>query len=218
VHPRFGILIQLVPAQKSKIDELYTESLSRIPDGAAKGDGVTLGEQVAALIQADRAGDATNAPDTYRPITAPGVWIPTQPPLFPQYAQAKPWGMQSADKFRPGPPPQLTSALYARDYNETKELGGTKSAKRTQQQTDAVRFWTQSNFGPSWSEAARQLSMWKGLSLAENARLFALFNMSIANTFITDWDAKFHYNFWRPITAIRNGDRDNNDATERDAG
>jgi len=91
VHPRFGILIQLVPAQKSKIDELYTESLSRIPDGTAKGDGVTLGEQVAALIQADRAGDATNAPDTYRPITAPGVWIPTQPPLFPQYAQAKPW-------------------------------------------------------------------------------------------------------------------------------
>ena len=212
------ILIQLAPAQKSKIDELYTESLSRIPDGPAKGDGVTLGEQVAALIQADRAGDATNAPDTYRPITTPGVWVPTQPPLFPQYAQAKPWGMQTADQFRPGPPPQLTSALYARDYNETKELGGTKSTKRTQQQTDAVRFWTQANFGPSWNEAARQLSTWKKLSLAENARLFALLNMSIANTFITDWDAKFHYNFWRPVTAIRNGDMDNNDATERDAG
>ena len=212
------ILIQLAPAQKSKIDELYTESLSRIPDGATKADGVTLGEQVAALIHADRAGDATNVPDTYRPITTPGVWVPTQPPLFPQYAQAKPWGMQNADQFRPGPPPQLTSALYARDYNETKDLGGVKSTKRTPQQTDAVRFWTQSNFGPSWNEAARQLSVGKKLSLAENARLFALLNMSIANTFITDWDAKFHYNFWRPITAIRNGDRDNNDATERDAG
>jgi hypothetical protein len=212
------VLIQLVPAQKAKVDEAYAESLSRITDGPAKTDGIVLGEQVAALIQSDRATDATSAPDTYRPLTSPGVWVPTQPPLFPQYAQAKPWGMKSADQFRPPPPPPLTSAVYARDYNETKELGGSKSAKRTQPQTDAVRFWTQSNFGPSWNEAARQLSAGKGLSLAENARLFALLNMGIANTFITDWDAKFHYNFWRPVTAIRNGDMDGNDATERDAG
>jgi len=212
------VLIPLLPAQKAKIDEAYAESLSRIADGPAKTDGIVLGEQVAALIQSDRATDATSAPDTYRPLTSPGVWVPTQPPLFPQYAQAKPWGMKSADQFRPGPPPPLTSPVYARDYNETKELGGSKSAKRTQPQTDAVRFWTQSNFGPSWNEAARQLSAGKGLSLAENARLFALLNMGIANTFITDWDAKFHYNFWRPVTAIRNGDMDGNDATERDAG
>jgi hypothetical protein len=211
------ILIQLVPAQKAKIDEAYAESLSRIQDGPAKKDGITLGEQVAALVQADRSTDATNVPDTYRPITSPGVWVPTQPPLFPQYAQAKPWSMKSADQFRPGPPPSLTSALYARDYNETKEFGGSKSAKRTQQQTDAVRFWTQSNFGPSWNDAARQLSAAKRLSLADNARLFALLTMGIADSFILDWDAKFHYNFWRPVTAIRNGDRDGNDATERDA-
>jgi hypothetical protein len=212
------ILIQVAPAQKSRIDEMYADSLSKIPDGAAKTDGITLGEQVAALIQADRATDLTNSPDTYRPITAPGVWVPTQPPLFPQYAQAKPWGMKSADQFRPAPPPQLTSAVYARDYNETKDLGGTKSTKRTQPQTDAVRFWSQLNFGPSWNEAARQLAARHGLNLAENARVFALLNMGIANTFITDWDAKFHYNFWRPVTAIRNGDIDGNDATERDAG
>lgn len=212
------ILIQVAPAQKSRIDEMYADSLSRIADGAAKTDGIALGEQVAALIQSDRATDLTNAPDTYRPITAPGVWVPTQPPLFPQYAQAKPWGMKTADQFRPGPPPQLTSAVYARDYNETKELGGTKSTKRSPQQTNAVRFWTQLNFGPSWNEAARQLSARKGLNVAENARVFALLNMGIANTFITDWDAKFHYNFWRPVTAIRNGDMDGNDATERDAG
>jgi hypothetical protein len=212
------VLIQLVPAQKSKIDEAYTDSLSKIADGAAKTDGIALGEQVAALVQSDRATDLTNVPETYRPLTTPGVWVPTQPPLFSQYAQAKPWGMKSADQFRPGPPPPLSSALYARDYNETKELGGTKSTKRTQAQTDAVRFWSQLNFGPSWNEAARQLSARKGLSLADNARVFALLNMGIANTFITDWDAKFHYNFWRPVTAIRNGDQDGNDATERDAG
>ena len=212
------ILIQLAPAQKSKIDEAYAQSLNAIPDGSAKSEGITLGEQVAALVQADRATDATNEPDTYRPITSPGVWVPTQPPLFPHYARAKPWGIKSADQFRPGPPPQLTSAVYARDYNETKELGGSKSIKRTQQQTDAVRFWTQTNFGPSWHEAARQLSAAKRLSLTENARLFALLSMGIADSFITDWDAKFYYNFWRPITAIRNGDMDGNDATERDAG
>ena len=190
------ILLQLVPAQRTRIDEAYADSLSRIPDGSPKNDGITLGEQVAAVIQSDRATDATNAPDIYRPLTTPGVWVPTQPPLFPQYAQAKPWGMKSANQFRPGPPPALTTAVYARDFNETKELGGTKSSKRTQQQTDAVRFWTQSNFGSSWNDAARQLSAAKKLSLAENGRLFALLTMGIANTFITDWD----------------------DATERDAG
>ena len=135
-----------------------------------------------------------------------------------QYAQAKPWVLRSADQFRPGPPPQLTSAIYARDYNETKNLGGAKSAARTQQQSDAVKFWTQENIAPAWQEAARQISAAKGLGLAENARLFALLNMGMANTFINDWDAKFTYNFWRPITAIRNGDNDGNDATERDAG
>jgi hypothetical protein len=211
------ILLQLVPAQRTKIDEAYTDSLNRIPDGSAKNEGITLGEQVATIIHSDRAADATNAPDTYRPITTPGIWVPTQPPLFPQYAQAKPWGMKSADQFRPGPPPSLASDDYARDYNETRELGGTKSSKRTQEQTDAVRFWTQSNFGPAWNDAARQLSAGKKLSLAENGRLFALLTMGIANSFITDWDAKFHYNFWRPVTAIRNGDKDGNDATERDA-
>jgi hypothetical protein len=212
------VLIQLAPAQKSKTDEAYAQSLSAIPDGPGKSDGIALGEQVAALILADRATDATNEPDTYRPITSPGVWVPTQPPLFPQYAHAKPWGLKSADQFRPGPPPQLTSAIYARDYNEIKELGGSKSTKRTQQQTDAVKFWTQFNFGPSWHEAARQLSPRKELSLADNARLFALLSMGIADSFITDWDAKFYYNAWRPVTAIRNGDNDGNDATERDAG
>jgi hypothetical protein len=137
--------------------------------------------------------------------------------LFAQYARAKPWALTGADQFRPGPPPPLSSALYARDYNETKSLGGAKSTTRTAAQTEAVKFWTQANLGPGWQTAARQLSAAKGVGLADNARLFALLNMGVANTFITDWDAKFAYNFWRPVTAIRNGDMDGNDATERDA-
>ena len=212
------ILLQLYPNQKAMIEDAYAASIKVIPDGAAKSAGVVLGEQIAALVQADRAADGTNAPDTYRPITTPGVWIPTTPPIFAQYARAKPWVLQSAEQFRPGPPPQLSSAVYARDYNETKNLGGARSTARTQQQTDAVKFWTQSNIAPAWQEAARQIAAAKGLGLAENARLFALLNMGMANTFINDWDAKFTYNYWRPVTAIRNGDLDGNDATERDPG
>ena len=212
------ILLQLYPKQKAMIEEAFAASTKDIAEGAAKTAGVALGQQIADLVQADRAADGTTAPDTYRPIATPGVWIPTTPPIFAQYAQAKPWVLKGADQFRPGPPPQLTSAVYARDYNETKNLGGTKSTARTQEQTDAVKFWTQLNIVPAWQEATRQISAAKGLSLAENARLFALLNMGNANTFINDWDAKFTYNFWRPITAIRNGDIDGNDATERDPG
>jgi hypothetical protein len=212
------ILMRQYPGQKARIDEAFATTLASVPDGPARAAGIALGEKVAATVFADRQNDATNVPDTYRPMTQPGVWVPTTPPLFPQYATAKTWGMQSASQFRPGPPPELSSALYARDYNETKDLGGMKSSKRTDAQSDAVRFWTQANLGPAWFQAATQVSARRGLPLAENARLFALMSMALANCFIVDWDAKFQYNFWRPVTAIRNGDQDGNDATERDAG
>jgi hypothetical protein len=97
-------------------------------------------------------------------------------------------------------------------------MGGLKSTKRTDAQSDAVRFWTQANLAPSWFQAATQASARHGLSVAESARVFALMSMALANCYVVDWDAKFQYNFWRPITAIRNGDQDGNDATERDAG
>jgi hypothetical protein len=213
-----GVLLQQVPGQKASIERAFEVSTKPIADGPAKKEGITLGEKCAAAVLADRASDGTNAPDTYRPVTQPGVWIPTTPPLFAQYARAKPWVMTSTDQVRPPPPPDLKSERYARAYTETKDLGAAKSAKRTPEQTQAVKFWTQTNFGPAWEDAARQLSDAKKLSLAENARLFALLNMGIANTFIADWDAKFTYNFWRPITAIRNADLDGNDATERDPG
>ena len=212
------ILLQLFPNQRAIINEAYAVSLKAIPEGTARSQGVALGEQVATAVQADRSGDGTQVPDIYRPVTSPGVWVPTTRPSFAEYAQAKPWALTSADQFRPGPPPQLSSMIYARDYNETKNLGGAKSTARTTAQSDAGKFWTQANLGPAWQAAARQLSAAKGLSLVENARLFALLNMGTANTFIADWDAKFTYNSWRPVTAIRNGDMDGNDATERNPG
>ena len=211
------ILNQLYPKQKAKIDAAHAAALKGIPEGTALTQGIALGEQVAAAIQADRANDGTNAPDTYRPFTTAGIYVTTVPAVFPQYAQAKPWVIAKADHFRPGPPPQLSSAEWVRDYNEVKTLGGRKSTARTFDQTHAVAFWRNANFGPSWQTTARRLAISNELGLAECARLFALLNMGLANNYIVNWDAKYTYNFWRPVTAIRNGDIDGNDATERDA-
>jgi hypothetical protein len=211
-------LLALFPAQRAKIDAAYAASTSAVPDGPSKDGGAALGEEAAAAVLADRAKDDSAVPDNYRPITAPGTWVPTTPPLTAQYARAKPWGFERADRFRPGPPPTLMSDLYARDYNETRTLGGMRSTQRTAAQTDAVKFWSQANLPLSWHQAARQLAVSRHLDLADSARAFALLSLGTANTFIVDWDAKFHYNFWRPVTAIRNGDQDDNPATERDAG
>ena len=212
------ILTQIYPDQKAKIEEAYATSLKAIPEGAAKSNGIKLGMEVAEAVQADRAKDGTNTPETYRPHAAPGAYVPTTAPASAQYASAKPWVIKSADQFRPGPPPALSSAEWARDYNEVKSLGGTKSTARTPEQTEAVTFWGNVNFGGAWQAAARELSIKKEIPLDECARLFALLNMGLANAYIVNWDAKYTYNFWRPVTAIRNGDQDGNDATERDAG
>ena len=211
-------LSQLFPKQIATIEEAYAGSIKAIPDGPAKTQGIALGEQVADAVLAERASDGTNVPDTYRPITSPGIWVPTAPPITEQFSRARPWVLKSASQFRPGPPPQLTSALYASDYNETKNLGAAKSKARSAEQTAAVAFWRTPVLSPAWLAAARQFATAKNLSLADSARLFALLTMAGANSFIADWDAKFTYNFWRPITAIRNGDMDGNDATEREAG
>jgi hypothetical protein len=211
------ILTQIYPEQKAKTEETYAASLKAIADGTAKTEGIKLGMEVAAAVQTDRANDGTNVPDTYRPHTAPGAYVPTTPALWEQYARAKPWVLKSADQFRPGPPPALSSAEWAREYNEVKSLGGTKSTARTAEQSEAVKFWGNVNFGPAWQAAARELATKNEMSLADCARLFALLNMGLANAYILNWDAKYTYNFWRPVTAIRNGDQDGNDATERDA-
>src|SRR5215475_8744293 len=148
------ILTQVYPEQKAKIEEAYATSLKPIPDGPAKTEGIKLGMAVAEAVQADRANDGTNIPDTYRPHTTPGAYVPTTLPLWEQYARAKPWVLKSADQFRPGPPPALSSAEWAQDYNEVKSLGGTNSTVRTPEQTQAVFFWDNVNFGPSWQAAA----------------------------------------------------------------
>src|SRR5262249_3673490 len=110
------ILIQVYPEQKAKIEEAYATSLKPIPDGPAKPEGIKLGMAVAEAVQADRANDGTNIPDTYRPHTTPGAYVPTTLPLWEQYARAKPWVLKSADQFRPGPPPALSTPPRPRHY------------------------------------------------------------------------------------------------------
>ena len=213
-----AVLVAMAPGQKAKIDEALADALKAIGDPASRAAGVSLVERAAAGILAERADDALTGPDTYRPHTTPGVWVPTAPPIQPEYARAKPWGGTRHDTYRPGPPPALASEQYARDYNEVRSLGGRASTQRTAAQTEAVRFWSQANFPATVDQVLRQYSDANRLGPAASARLYALLHMAILNSFIVDWDAKFHYNFWRPVTAIRNGDADGNDATEREAG
>jgi hypothetical protein len=210
-------LVQLFPEQKSALDAAYAASLAQIPDGPGKTTGIAVGEEVAAKVLEWRASDGADAANTYRPITTPGTYVTTTFPIGTQWGSVTPWVMEHGSQFRPAPPPALSSAEWAADYNEIKEIGAKKSARRSSEQTEVARFWTIT--GPqSFDPIVRQLATTPGRSLSQNARLFALVEMAVADSYIAVFDAKYTFNFWRPITAIRNGDMDGNDATARDPG
>jgi hypothetical protein len=210
-------LAKLMPAQQPAIDADYKALLGRVPDGSAKTGGIALGEQAATAIVALCADDGALAPDVYRPHAAPGVYVPTIGPAVPHWGARRPWVMPRADHFRPGPPPALTSAVWARDYNEIKAVGGKTSTQRTPEQTAMAKFWEATLPVVYWP-VARAVAGAPGRDLTDNARLFALAGIAMDDALIAVFDAKYHYNFWRPVTAIRNGDLDGNDATERDGG
>ena len=212
-----AVLVKIFPEQKVSFDAAYAASLAQIPEGRGKTAGIGVGEEVAGKILALRASDGSDAPNTYRPITAPGVYVPTTLPIASQWGNVTPWVMERGSQFRPAAPPDLKSAEWARDYKEVNDLGGKKSTTRTAEQTEAARFWIIT--GPqSWDSLVRELAAAPGRSLIQNARLFALVEMAGADAYISVFEAKYAFNFWRPITAIRNGDLDGNDATSRDAG
>ena len=190
--------------------------LASIPDGAAKSEGVKLGEAVAAKILAARTNDGSDAPDDYRPRTTPGVYVPTPTMRGPMWPGVKPFAMASPSQFRPGPPIALDSKEWATDFNEIKDYGGRKSAKRTAQQTETARFWLVA--GPvAYHPFLRHLVTAKQMDVAESARFMALAAIAINDALIAVLDAKYQHHFWRPVTAIRNGDIDGNPATDREA-
>lgn len=212
-----AMLSRLVSSQQAAIDKAYASALAAIADGPAKTAGIAAGDQAAAAVLALRADDGAGAPERYRPATTAGVYIPTPIPAASQWAQRKPWVMTSCDQFRPGPPPALTSEVWARDYNEIKSIGGKLSATRTPAQTDIARFW-EATAPTVYFPVVRSVANMPGRDVTQNARLLAVSGQAIDDALIAVFDGKYHYNFWRPVTAIRNGDIDGNDATERDAG
>jgi hypothetical protein len=213
------VLTRLHPDAAPKVDaELkpYLGKLADAPGGpAALEAGAAFGEKIAALVVEMRAGDGANAPDSYRPRTAPGIYIPTAPVVFPYCGRVTPFTLKGGSQFRPGPPLDLKSQEWAANYNESKQYG--KDSKvRTPEQTETARLWLFT--GPAtFFPIATQLSEAKRLPVHENARLYALLAMATADAMIAVYEAKYHYEFWRPVTAIRNGDRDGNPETEREA-
>jgi hypothetical protein len=213
-------LVTLRPDLAAGLNAARTASLAAIPDGPAKDAGILVGEDAAAAMLVLRAGDGWDATVPYMPGTGPGVWQPTPPALAPasftQWAGVTPFGLSSGAQYRLPPPPALDTAAYAKAYNEVKLLGRFDSPFRPQDRTDVARFYAATGPVQTFNSAARQVSAAQGKSLSENARIFALLGMAIADASIAIFDTKYHYNFWRPVTAIRNGDLDGNDDTDRD--
>jgi hypothetical protein len=203
-------LLKLVPTQQAAIDADYQAALKALPEGRAKADGIAVGEQAATAVLASCADDGSAAPNTYRPYTAPGAYVPTVFPAVPHWGKRKPWVMTSGDQFRPGPPPSLNSDVWKRDLDEIKTLGGRASTRRAPEQTAVAQFWEATLPTVYWP-VARSVATVPGRDVADNARLFAVAAVAMDDALIAVFDAKYAYNLWRPVTAIRNAEGDMRD-------
>jgi hypothetical protein len=213
-----GVLVARVPGQAASVDVQYAAYLATIPDGTAKTNGISVGEQVADAILAWRADDGfDNVVPWVQPPPGPGVFepYPAPPPVDVKLKQVRPLTLTSNDQFRPDGPNPLTSAEYAEDFNEVKAFGRVDSAVRTPEQTEVARFWAD-NTAVQWPRAERALALERGLSLSETARMLALAQVATADALLACFDGKYHYVFWRPRLAIRRADTDGNPATEAD--
>jgi hypothetical protein len=183
---------------------------------AAIEAGIRLGEAVAKKIIESRATDGATDVDPYRPKTRPGQYVPTATMVSATWPVMRPFVLASPSQFRPGPPPALQSPKWAADYNEIKEFGGKTSSQRNADQTETARFWLM--VGPqAYHPLARQMVLERHLDIVDSARFMALFAVTLTDAYVAVFDAKYHYEFWRPVTAIRNGDLDGNPATAPDA-
>jgi hypothetical protein len=214
-----AVLIKFIPTQQAAIETAYQSALASVAQGPARASGLEIGEKAAVAVIAARADDhaAAAVADRYRPHAAPGAYVPTASPAVTQWPQRKPWLMTKPDQFRPEPPPALGSATWARDYNEVKSVGSRASTVRTAEQTEVARFW-EFSLPSIYNGVVRSVALTPGRDAGQNARLFAAVSQAMDDAVIAVFDAKYHYNFWRPITAIRNGEFDGNPATEGDTG
>jgi hypothetical protein len=219
LNPDF--LAALRPAGLASVEADYTAALGAIAAGEAKTQGIDVGQEAAAAVLALRANDGSGTLliDTgYTQGTAAGEWRFTPGFDFafaPGWADVTPFVLKDAAQFRPGPPYKLTGQKYAADVNEVKSLGVKTGSTRTADQTQIALFWVESS-PLSWNRLARMVSAAEGLDLWENARLFGLLNMAMADGYIGSFEAKYLYNYWRPVTAIRLADTDGNPDTTAD--
>jgi hypothetical protein len=222
------------PMASEALTKAYEAAIAKVPAGPAKDHGLAVGRAAARAILTMRAGDQSDAPPQYTPGTAPGLWrphpnpVPPNPPIddpaaapgnaaavLPQWARVVPFTMASPWQFRlPGPPP-ITSEEYARDFEEVKRIGARNSTDRTPEQTDIAKYWYDGS-PHHWSRVARTVATSRGLDRWDNARLLALVNMAVADGYIAGADTRYHFGYWRPVTAIRAADTDGNDATTPD--
>jgi len=200
-------LVALYPKWKAALDQQLASELAAIPNGAGKQQGSQAGQAVAARLLAMRANDGSAAtPPPFVPGNQPGNYQLTPPkfvaPVFTNWSNVTPFVLNNAAQFRPGPPPALTSQAYAQALNEVKSLGQNTSTTRTHEQTVIGKFWA----GPiwnTWNEIAENAALAHHTNLETTARLFAVLNLSFADSVIAFYDAKYHYQLWRPVTAIR---------------
>jgi len=219
VQAAYGVLIRLLPAQTAALDAARSSSLSSIPDGPVKDEGLAVGDSVAAQIVALRSTDGSGVDGTYTFGSGPGEYQRTPPtfgsPAVPAWPYVTPFVLKRGDQFRADGPPSLSSDEWAADFNETKRLGSVDSSARTAEQTEIALCGAEPAL-PLWNRVARTVSAQRGTDLVDNARLFALLNLAMADATLAVWDSKYTYRFWRPVTAIRVADTDGNDATEAD--
>jgi membrane-associated phospholipid phosphatase len=211
-------LVALYPAFQATLDAELQQDLAQIPDGQNKADGIAVGQTVAAQILSLRSNDGSGVtPSPFTPGNQPGGYQLTPPNFaaadFTQWPQVTPFALARADEFRPAPPPELTSDSYTRVFDEVKSLGFINSTTRTPEQTLIGTFWN-GNIQDFWNEIAQTAALRHHLNLAQSARLFALLNISLADTAIAFFDAKYTYQFWRPVTAIQMAGSDGNPSTE----
>jgi PAP2 superfamily len=214
----------LSPEQQARLDATYDDYMNAIPEGAAKSDGIRIGEQVAVAISMLRQNDGREANPTLAdlnpPAAAPGVWeqnfgSPLPPVLGLRLPGITPLALVSASQFRPDGPNALTSTAYAEDFNQVKDLGRDQSTTRTPEQTSQALFWTDHDLR-QWNEGMLRLAAARGLDLMDTARMLAMAHVSGADAMIACFDAKFSYWFWRPYQAIPRADSDGNPATIAD--
>ncbi|HQZ30285.1 MAG TPA: vanadium-dependent haloperoxidase [Arenimonas sp.] len=207
------VLVALCPDQAEMFAGPLKASLAEVKDAAARDGGARLGKAAAAALIAARADSGANLRDPVFDAQAPGLYVPTLQRVGVNIARIRPWVMTRPDELRSPPPPALDSETWARDFNEIKRMGGKKSTDRTATEADVGKFWG----GRSVRIVLPQLVGRPGRTLVDDARFLALAEMAWVDSYVAMMDGKYAYNFWRPITAIRNAQSDGNAATDPDA-